>query len=82
VRIQRSAKAFAFGAWTGVRITLNAPNISVYPGTNQVGIFDAGQRAQPRFGALFNVADAVADYGGKAEIVPPAAGPRARRRGD
>jgi uncharacterized cupin superfamily protein len=59
---------------------MNGPNISVYPDTNQVGIFDAGQRAQRRFGALFNVADAVGDYGGKAEIVPPAPGPRARRR--
>ncbi len=61
---------------------MNAPNISVYPDTNQVGVFDAGQRAQRRFGALFNVADAVADYGGKAEIVPPASGPRTRRRED
>jgi uncharacterized cupin superfamily protein len=61
---------------------MNGPNISVYPDTNQVGIFDAGQRAQRRFGARFNVADAVADYGGKAEIVPPAPGPRGRRRSD
>jgi uncharacterized cupin superfamily protein len=59
---------------------INGPNISVYPDTGQVGVFDAGQRSQRRFGALFNVADAVADYGGKAEIVPPAPGPRARRR--
>jgi uncharacterized cupin superfamily protein len=53
-------------------------NISVYPDTNQIGIFDAGQRAQRRFGALFNVDDAVADYGGlsRAKIVPPAPGPR------
>lgn len=42
----------------------------------QVGIFDAGQRADRRFGAVFNVQDAVADYGGKAKIVPPAPGPR------
>jgi uncharacterized cupin superfamily protein len=61
---------------------MNAPNISVYPDTNQVGIFDAGQRAQRRFGALFNVSDAVADYGGKAQIVPPAPGPRQARRND
>jgi uncharacterized cupin superfamily protein len=60
---------------------MTGPNISVYPDTNQVGVFDAGQRSERRFGALFNVADAVADYGGKAEIVPPAAGPRARPRG-
>jgi uncharacterized cupin superfamily protein len=56
---------------------MTAPNISVYPDTGQVGIFDAGQRAQRRFGALFNVVDAVADYGGgKAETTPPAPGPR------
>jgi uncharacterized cupin superfamily protein len=56
---------------------MTAPNISVYPDTHQVGIFDAGQRAQRRFGALFNVAEAVADYGGgKAEIAPAAPGPR------
>jgi hypothetical protein len=43
----------------------------------QIGIFDVGQRAERRFGALFDVADAVADYGGgNAEIVPPAPGPR------
>jgi uncharacterized cupin superfamily protein len=59
---------------------MNAPNISVYPDKNRVGIFDAGQRAQRRFGALFNVADAVADYGGRAEVVPPAPGPRQARR--
>jgi uncharacterized cupin superfamily protein len=58
---------------------MNGPNISVYPDTDQIGIFDAGQRSQRRFGALFNVADAVSDYGGKAKIVPPTAGPRALR---
>jgi uncharacterized cupin superfamily protein len=57
---------------------LDGPNISVYPDTNQIGVFDAGQRAQRRFGALFNVGDAVSGYGGlgRAEIVPPAPGPR------
>jgi uncharacterized cupin superfamily protein len=60
---------------------MTAPNISVYPDANQVGIFDAGPRAQRRFGALFNVTDAVADYGGKAEIVPPAPGPRHHTKG-
>jgi uncharacterized cupin superfamily protein len=59
---------------------MTGPNISVYPDTNQVGIFDAGRRSQRRFGGLFNVADAVADYGGRAEIVPPAPGPRSRRK--
>jgi len=60
---------------------MSGPNISVYPDTNQVGIFDAGQRAQRRFGALFNVDDAVSDYGGRAQIVPPAPGPRQSPRG-
>lgn len=57
---------------------MDGPNISVYPDTNQIGVFDAGQRAHRRFGALFNVDDAVADYGGlgRAKIVPPAPGPR------
>jgi uncharacterized cupin superfamily protein len=58
---------------------MNAPNISVYPDADQIGVFDAGQRSQRRFGALFNVADAVADYGGKAKTVPPAPGPRQSR---
>jgi uncharacterized cupin superfamily protein len=61
---------------------MNGPNVSVYPDTNQIGVFDAGQRAERRFGALFNVDDAVADYGGlgQAKIVPPAPGPRETRR--
>lgn len=60
---------------------LGGPNISIYPDTNQIGVFDAGQRARRRFGALFNVGDAVADYGGpsRARIVPPAPGPRHKR---
>jgi hypothetical protein len=52
----------------------NAPNVSVYPDTNEVGIFDAARHDERRFGALFDVGNAVSDYGGgKAEIVPPAA---------
>jgi uncharacterized cupin superfamily protein len=55
---------------------MDGPNISVYPDTNQIGIFDAAQRAQRRFGARFNVDDAVSDYGGgKAKITPPAPSP-------
>ena len=81
-RGERGAHAYRNDSVEPVRLLMisemNAPNISVYPDTNQVGLFDAGQRAQRRFGALFNVADAVADYGGKAEIVPPAPGPRHR----
>jgi uncharacterized cupin superfamily protein len=58
---------------------MNGPNISVYPDTNQAGVFDEGARDRRRFGALFNVADAVSDYGGRARIVPPAPGPRSGR---
>src|ERR671931_1814551 len=56
---------------------MDGPNISVYPDTNQIGMFDAAQRDKRRFGARFNVDDAVSDYGGgKATITPPAPGPR------
>jgi uncharacterized cupin superfamily protein len=51
----------------------NAPDITVYPDTNEVGVFDAARREDRRFEARFNVGGAVADYGGgKATIVPPA----------
>ena len=58
---------------------MNGPNISVYPDANQIGIFDAGRRQERRFGARFDVADALGDYGGKAKLVPPAPGPRQTR---
>ena len=55
---------------------MDGPNISVYPDTNEIGIFDAAQRERRRFGARFDVGDAVSDYGGgKARITPPAPGP-------
>jgi uncharacterized cupin superfamily protein len=59
---------------------MNAPNVSVYPDENRVGVFDAALPEDRRFGALFDVGDALADYGGKAKIVPPAPGPRERQR--
>ena|SRR5437016_2398643 len=53
----------------------NAPNVSVYPDENRIGVFDAAHPADRRFGAVFDIADAVEDYGGgRAEIVPPGAG--------
>ena len=56
---------------------IEGPNISVYPDTNEIGIFDAARREQRRFGARFNVHDAVSGYGGgKPKLTPPAAGPR------
>src|ERR671937_2250788 len=48
----------------------NAPNVSVYPDTNEVGIFDAAHPKDRRFGALFNIADAVSDYGGGQAKLP------------
>ena len=42
----------------------NAPNVSVYPDANQVGIYDVAPPDQRRFGALFDLGDAVEGYGG------------------
>ena len=42
----------------------NAPNVSVYPDANQVGIYDAADPGERRFGALFDLADAASGYGG------------------
>jgi uncharacterized cupin superfamily protein len=82
-RGERGAHGYRNNSDRPVRVLMvsemNGPNISVYPDTQQVGVFDAGERGERRFGALFNVADAVADYGGKAKIVPPAPGPRSLR---
>jgi len=79
-RGERGAHGYRNNGDESVRVLMmsemDGPNISVYPDTNQIGIFDAGHRVERRFGALFNVADAVADYGGKATILPPAPGPR------
>jgi uncharacterized cupin superfamily protein len=56
---------------------MTAPNISVYPDENQIGIFDAAQPRARRLGALFNLDDAVSNYGGgRVRTVPPAPGPR------
>jgi hypothetical protein len=53
----------------------NDTNVSVYPDTNEIGIFDAPHPADRRFGALFDVGDAVEDYGGgRATIVSPGDG--------
>ena len=42
----------------------NQPNVSVYPDANQVGIYDFAKPGERRFGGLFNLGDAVSDYGG------------------
>jgi uncharacterized cupin superfamily protein len=43
---------------------LAAPGVSVYPDSQQIGVWDAGRRAELRFGFLFDVADPVAEFGG------------------
>ena len=40
------------------------PNVSVYPDERQVGIFDSHRREERRFGALFDLGDALEGYGG------------------
>jgi uncharacterized cupin superfamily protein len=81
-RGERGAHGYRNDGTESVRVLMvsemEGPNISVYPDTNRIGIFDAGRRAERRFGALFDVDDAVADYGGlgRTKIVPPAPGPR------
>ncbi|TMM02873.1 MAG: cupin domain-containing protein [Actinobacteria bacterium] len=42
----------------------NAPNVSVYPDTNEVGVYDLARPDERRFGALFKLNDAVSGYGG------------------
>jgi uncharacterized cupin superfamily protein len=79
-RGERGAHGFRNGGDQPVRLLMvsemNGPNVSVYPDTNEIGIFDAAQRSQRRFGALFNLDAATSDYGGgKARLTPPAPGP-------
>jgi uncharacterized cupin superfamily protein len=82
-RGERGAHGYRNDSGEPVRVLvvgeMNGPNISVYPDTNAIGIFDAGRREERRFGARFSVDDALGDYGGKAKLVPPAPGPRQTR---
>ena len=51
-------------------------------GSSKIGVFDAAQPADRRFGALFDVGEARSGYGGgRAELVPPAPGPLRARWG-
>jgi uncharacterized cupin superfamily protein len=77
----RGAHAYENRSGDPVRVLVvseqNAPNISVYPDSNEVGIFDEAHPEKRRFGARFRVGDAVSDYGGgKAMIPPPEPGAR------
>jgi uncharacterized cupin superfamily protein len=76
-RGERGAHGFENHGDEPVRVLVlseqNGPNISVYPDSNEIGIFDAARPAERRFGARFDVGSALGDYGGgRAEIVPPA----------
>jgi uncharacterized cupin superfamily protein len=84
-RGERGAHGYRNDTEARVRVLIlsevDGPNISVYPDTDEIGVFDAGPRIERRFGARFAVRDAVADYGGgTAKIVPPAPGPRGPER--
>jgi uncharacterized cupin superfamily protein len=47
-----------------------APNVSVYPDTQEVGFFDMANPAKRRFGARFKLEDAVSGYGGGQPTIP------------
>jgi uncharacterized cupin superfamily protein len=51
---------------------LNVPNVSVYPDTEEIGVFDARRPADRRFGGLFRLKDA-SDYGSAKPKIPPPA---------
>ena len=75
-RGERGAHGYRNAGDTPARVLMvaetTAPNVSVYPDTNQIGVFDASKREDRRFGALFDVGSAVSAYGGgEAKLVPP-----------
>lgn len=43
---------------------MTGPNVSVYPDSGEIGIFDAPRPADRRFGARFRLRDARGGYGG------------------
>lgn len=74
-RGERGAHGFENRTAEPVRVLLiserNVPNVSVYPDTNEIGIFDAPRPADRRFGGLFRLNDAVSDYAGAKPKIPP-----------
>jgi uncharacterized cupin superfamily protein len=67
-RGERGAHAYENRGDSPVRLLMfseqNAPNVSVYPDANQIGIYDVAKPGERRFGGLFNLGDAVSEYGG------------------
>ena len=75
-RGERGAHAVANRSDSPVRFLmlseLHGPNVSVYPDENRIGIYDEPLRERRRFGALFDLGDALGDYaGGRASLEPP-----------
>jgi uncharacterized cupin superfamily protein len=79
-RGERGAHGFENRGDTPARVLLmgelNGPNVSVYPDTNEIGIFDAPHRRDRRFGARFRLADAQSGYGGAEPTLPDYSSPR------
>ena len=67
-RGQRGAHGYENRTKERVRLLMfseqNAPNVSVYPDANEVGVYDVARPSERRFGALFKLDDAVSGYGG------------------
>jgi uncharacterized cupin superfamily protein len=75
-RGERGAHGFENRTSEPVRVLLvgerNVPNVSVYPDTNEIGLFDAPRPADRRFGGRFRPDDAVSGYAGAEPRIPPA----------
>ena len=72
----RGAHGFANRTDEPVRVLLlgekNVPNVSVYPDTEEIGVFDAPRPSDRRFGGRFRLSDAVSEYaGGRPEVDRP-----------
>jgi uncharacterized cupin superfamily protein len=67
-RGDRGAHGFENAGADVVRVLMvseqTAPNVSVYPDDRRVGVFDSHRREERRFGALFDLGDAIEGYGG------------------
>ena len=67
-RGQQGAHGFENGGEELARVLVvseqRAPNVSIYPDERRVGVFDAPHPEERRFGALFELGDAISGYGG------------------
>jgi uncharacterized cupin superfamily protein len=62
-RGERGAHGYENRGDNAVRLLMiseqNAPNVTVYPDANEVGVYDVGPSGERRFGAVFKLDDAV-----------------------